>query len=466
MSILPCPDQCVDQTVRLSEVISALSYALDITEGQPEGHAVRSCLIGTRIADKLGLSEQDKASLFYALLLKDLGCSSNAAKMCWLFQADDRAVKHNIKLVDWSGLFASLRFVGRNASPNSGFLSRARQVLSLVRKKEEAGRQLIKVRCERGAEITRLLGLPEDTAQAILALDEHWDGKGHPLGLSGHEIPLLGRICSLAQTMEVFITTHGIRAACRVAHERKRRWFDPDLVRVFCDVARDADFVSRVTSSAEAARACLQSVEPKDHIRAADDGMLDRVALGFSQVIDAKSPWTRSHSEGVSDIAVRIGTTMGFGQRELRDLRRAGLLHDIGKLGVSNMILDKPDRLNDDEFRQMQQHSLHTQRILERVEAFGRFADYASAHHERMDGLGYHRGLAGDEISVEARVLAVADVCEALAADRPYRSGLPPEKIRKIIREGSNTAFCPRVVEAFLKQADEIFEHLDRTKGA
>lgn len=450
----------VDAKLRLSEVLSAMSYALDITEGQPEGHAVRSCLIGLRIAEELGLPEQEKASLFYALLLKDLGCSSNAARMCWLFQADDRTVKHNIKLVDWSNMLKGLAFAKRHANPDGSFLERVLQVVGLAWKKEEAGRALIKVRCERGADITRLLGLPEDTAQAILALDEHWDGNGHPLGLKKQDIPLSGRICSLAQTMEVFVSTHGVRHACEIAKQRRRKWFDPELVDIFLAIARDPDFLETLTGPTENARAQLQLIEPEDHIREAGDSMIDRVALGFSQVIDAKSPWTRSHSEGVAEISVRIGSAMGFSREHQRELRRAGLLHDIGKLGVSNMILDKPGRLTDDEFRQMRLHSMHSQQILERVTAFHRFADYASAHHERLDGKGYHRGLAGDQIATEARILAVADVCEALAADRPYRDGMPPEKILQIIKGDSGTAFCPEVVDAFVCEADRIFAHL------
>lgn len=449
-----------DAGIRLSEVISAMSYALDVTGGQPENHAVRSCIIGLRLAGELGLDEALHDTLFYALLLKDLGCSSNAARMCALFQADDREVKRGIRLVDWSSQVTTARFSLGHANPGARFDQRLLAVLGIAVNKDEASRGLIKVRCERGADITRMLGFPDQTAEAILALDEHWNGSGQPHGLKGEAIPLSGRICSFAQTMEVFISSDGIDAACDVARRRSGKWFDPELVKVFCKLAADQPFQAAMND--QNPRALLQSMEPKDNYRVVDDHTYDRVALAFSQVIDAKSPWTLRHSEGVADIATGIAATMGLSEPHKEEIHRAGLLHDIGKLGVSNLVLDKQGRLTDEEFTQMRSHAMHTQKILGRVSAFGRFADYASAHHERLDGKGYHRGLAGQEISLEARILAVADVCEALTADRPYRQGMPAEQALAIIQGDTGSAFCPEVSEAFMQyQADSnLFERL------
>ena len=410
-----------NEPFRLSEVISALSYALDITEGQHEGHAVRSCIIGLRIADEVQLSDERKAALFYALLLKDLGCSSNASRMCSLFQADDRTVKRNMKLIDWSNLLTTASFSLQHVMPGTSFVKRLIKVAGMVRDSDATSRSLVKVRCERGAEIARMIGFPEATARAILELDEHFDGSGHPLGLRADQISLEGQICSLAQTMEVFIANQGIEAARAVARERSNTWFNPELVRAFIGAAKYSSFKQVLVDPDP--RQYLHDLEPADHVRQANDDLLDRVAVAFSKVIDAKSPWTLKHSEGVADIAVGIGDEMGMSPVQLRELRRAGLLHDIGKLGVSNMILDKPGKLTDDEFGEIKTHAQHTQQILQRVSSFQGFADYASAHHERLDGKGYHRGLEGDEISIEARILAVADVCEALTATSSLSSG-------------------------------------------
>ncbi len=458
-TVEPTSDAGPDQ-LYLSEVISSLSYALDITEGQPEGHAVRSCLIGMRIADVLGLSEEEKSALYYALLLKDLGCSSNAAKMCWLFKEDDRTVGLGVKYIDWQNNLANGWFALRHAMPGAGWLAKIKAVFNVAKRGPEEGRELVKVRCERGADITRMLGFPEATAQAILGLDEHWNGDGHPLGLKGEEIPLLGRICCLAQTVEVFATQDGMSEALGVAQSRSGTWFDPELVVALRTLRRDKEFwqlLKRKDLASEVA-----SIEPQQHVRMVDNDLLDRVCLAFSQVVDAKSPWTFRHSEGVARISVGIAEHLGLSFDEQRDIRRAGLLHDIGKLGVSNLVLDKPGKLTDDEYDQMKTHTIYTQSILERVSCFRRFANYASAHHERIDGRGYHRGLSGDALPLEARILAVADVTEALAAKRPYRDGMPAERIVGILREDAGTAFDHDCVEALVQfaESDALFEQL------
>ena len=201
----------VSQQLRMSEVISALSYALDITEGQPPGHAVRSCLIGMRLADELGLGDDARSALFYALLLKDAGCSSNAAKICTLFRTDDLRFKRGVKTVDWASFSENVLWLARNVAPEGSPLARA---AALVRLGVEQGtaKEIFETRCERGADIARELGFTEETAAAIRTLDEHWDGRGQPAGLVGEEIPLLGRIVCLAQTVDVFAATHGLAA--------------------------------------------------------------------------------------------------------------------------------------------------------------------------------------------------------------------------------------------------------------
>jgi len=438
----------VNEELRLSEVISALSYALDIVEGQPEGHAMRSCLIGMRIADEIRLSAEEKAALFYALLLKDLGCSSNAAKMCWLFKADDISVKRDVKLVNWTSLLNSGMFALKHALPNGGWFQRLLHVCGMSSKGEETSKDLVKVRCERGADITRMLGFPEATAQAILGLDEHWDGAGHPLGMKGDEIPLLGRICCLSQTVEVFHAEYGLSAAIDVANQRKGKWFDPTLVKALRAVKKDKAFWANLSSNNVSDE--LKRIEPQEHVRMVDDKLLDDIAVAFSSVVDAKSPWTYKHSEGVAEISVGIGNVLGLSKEHNRQIFRAGLLHDIGKLGVSNLVLDKNGKLTDDEYGQMKKHTIYTQRILERVPCFQELASFAAAHHERLDGRGYHLGLKAEEIPLEARILLVADICDALAAKRPYRDCMPTEKILSIFAEERGAGMCPEVLDAFL----------------
>ena len=368
--------------IALSGVIGALSYALDITEGQPEGHALRSCAIGMRIAQELELPGTLRSDLFYALLLKDAGCSANAERMAALFGADDRAAKRTSKLVDWSSPWPAMRWSLRTVAPGGSMRERVAR-LQRIRDEGEVTRKLMEARCDRGAEIARMLYLSEETAAAIRSLDEHWDGRGQPDGLAGEEIPLLARILCLAQTVEIFHAAGGVKAARKVARRRRGRWFDPALVDAFLAICRDRAFWASLED------ADVSHWEPGDLVLRADDERIDRIAEAFARVIDAKSPFTALHSVRVAEIAVGIGEVLGFDPVVQRDLRRAGLLHDIGKLAISNRILDKPGKLTDDEFATVKEHPAYSLRILRRAPCFASIADLASDHHERIDGTGY-----------------------------------------------------------------------------
>jgi putative nucleotidyltransferase with HDIG domain len=437
--------------VALSEVLGALSYALDITEGEPPGHAVRSAVIGMRLAEAIGLGEADRTALFYALLIKDAGCSSNAARLSELFDADDQAAKRAMKVVDWSKPGALAAYTWRSVAPGRSPLAKARAMRRIVAE-EEVTNELMGRRCEMGARIAHMLELPGATGGAIRALDEHWDGSGQPLGLRGEEIPLLGRILCLAQTVEVFLRGAGLEAAMTIVRRRRGRWFDPALADALLRLAGEAAFWGPLERSTTVP--ALAGWEPADRVQVADDRRLDRVATAFAHVIDAKSPYTARHSQGVAHYAVAVATALGMAEVELRDLRRAGLLHDIGKLAVSSRVLDKPGRLDPDELAQIRTHPLYTERILERVACFRDFADVAAAHHERLDGGGYHRGRRAEELTRPMRVLAVADVYEALTADRPYRAGMSVEQALAIVVEQRERALDPASVDALAAIAE------------
>ncbi|MEO7272353.1 MAG: HD domain-containing phosphohydrolase, partial [Vicinamibacterales bacterium] len=438
----------------LSEVLGGLSYALDLTEGQRPGHSVRTCRIGMRIADVLGLSSAERSSLFYALLMKDLGCSSNAARFAALFGTSDHDLKTDLKNIDWARPTAAFRFVLRNAMPAGSLLQQAWRVMAIMAKGPEGPRAVVRTRCERGAQIARTLDLDQDTVLAIRALDEHWDGRGQPYSLRRHDIPLGARILGLAQAFEVFFTTQGAAAAFEMASARKGTWFDPEVVQALRAVERETGFWQSLSGTGSLAD--LASCEPEDRRVAIDDYRLDRIAEAFAQVIDAKSPWTFSHSAGVAKGAVGIGRLLGHSEGSLRTLRRAALLHDVGKLGVSNLILDKPGKLTADELTAMRTHTRHTEAILGRVPCLRELVDEASAHHERLDGRGYHVGRRGSEVGPLARILAVADIFDALHASRPYRAALPLERVTEILRREAGEGLDPNCVEAMCRfAADE-----------
>jgi len=422
--------------LRLSEVVAALSHALDLTEGQPRGHAARTCLIGMRIADELELPARRRSALFYALLLKDSGCSSNAARVQALFRTEDHGAKRAMKIVDFPNLGHSALFALRAAGAGRGLGERVQAMWTLAIAGRAAGRELVAIRCERGAEIARMLGFHEETAEAIRALDEHWNGRGYPQGLRGEAIPLLARIAGLAQAIDVFVQEQGREAAFTMARRRRGRWFDPELVEALERFEDDAGFWSTL------AEPDVTSLEPSEHVLELDERKLDTIAEAFARVIDAKSPYTHRHSERVAEIAVAIAEKLGCDADAVRQLRRAALLHDIGKLAVPNTILDKPGKLTDDERRIVEDHPGHSEQILNRVEALAAIASIAGAHHERLDGSGYPLRRTLTSLTLPMRILAVADVYEALTAERPYRAALTAEAALEIVRRDAGHRLC------------------------
>ena len=431
--------------VALSEVLAALSHALDLTEGQPIGHTIRTCLIGMRIAEELHLDEADRSALYYALLLKDAGCSSNAAKMSALFGSDDREVKPYMKFVDWHKRWSLATRTalavgkGRSLAERLGFFTGIARTANVTR-------DLIAIRCERGADIVRRLGFPEASAEAVRSLDEHWNGMGYPDGLRGESIPLLSRIANLSQTIEAFFRSGGETAAREVVRARKGTWFDPRLVNIVQGWKGDRAWWTKLTGPD--AEAIVMNEEPGSHPRLVDEPGLDMIALAFSEIIDAKSPYTFRHSSNVAGFALAMSKQYGMDALAQRRIHRAGLLHDIGKLGISNSILDKPGRLDDAERAAIELHPVYTSDILSHVPAFSDFAWTAAVHHEKLDGSGYPWKLTGDQLDDSARILCVADVCEALTADRPYRAGMESGAAFALMRREFAGKLCSSAIDA------------------
>jgi HD-GYP domain-containing protein (c-di-GMP phosphodiesterase class II) len=431
--------------LRLAELMGALSHALDITEGQPKGHCVRCCWIGMHVADRIGLDESQRWELYYTLLLKDLGCSSNAARICELYLTDDLQFKRDFKQVGDS-LPQMLHFVFSHTGINASLAERLRSVLNILRNGPQIAHELIQTRCQRGADIARRLRFPEAVAAGIHSLDERWNGKGKPAGLRGDAIPLYARIALLAQVVDVFHTTGGVQAALAELRARAGQWFDPALVAAFQQAAASPGFWSALADPELEAR--VRSLEPGDTHTPLDDDYLDDIAAAFGQVVDSKSPYTSGHSERVAEYADGIAAQLGLPEPRRRWLRRAALLHDVGKLGVSNAVLDKPGALDDREWEAVRQHALYTEQILTRIEAFGELARVAGAHHERLDGRGYPRGLHADAISLETRIITTADIFDAISAQRPYRDAVPVPRTLEMMGGTVGTALDPLCFEA------------------
>jgi len=398
------------------------------------------------LGESLGLSAPELSSLYYALLLKDAGCSANAAPVSEAFASDDHAVKRALKTTDSTNLIATVGYVARNVGLGESLLTKARAFGRVVGGRERMARNFTRIRCERGADIARQLGFDAPTADAIRALDEHWDGGGYPDGLAGDAIPLPARIACLAQTTEVFLTEYGLAEALAIVRQRRGSWFDPRIADVLLAWSQRHDWWAEVKRVRHAAQ--VEHYEPRGQALTVDEDGLDRIADAFAEVIDAKSPFTSSHSRGVARIARRLGESMGEGAHACRLLYRAGLLHDIGKLGVSNRILDKPGKLTDAEFAEIKKHPRYSREILDPVDAFRDVLAPACYHHERLDGSGYPWGLAAPELDLTCRIMAVADVCEALTADRPYREGLALDVVQEIMMRDAGHALDGAVLDA------------------
>lgn len=404
----------------MAEVIAPLSRALDLTEGQPSGHSIRSCLIGMRLGEAAGLGEEQLADLYYALLLKDAGSSSNAARVAALFGSDDQRVKPRMKFVDRDDRRVLAVETWRNTAHRGSLRTKVSHFVGMARDRN-ATRELIALRCERGAGVAGRLGFADETTMAIRSLDEHWNGNGYPAGLSGEAIPLLSRIVHLAQTMDVFLTREDPPAAEAVLRARRGLWFDPSLTDTACELLRDDRLHDALRGDVDDQ---VLAAEPAARARKVDEDGLDGIAQAFADIIDAKSPYTVGHSLRVAEYARTIGREMGFDAPTQRNLYRAALLHDIGMLGVSSRILEKAGTLTRTERAEIEHHPVHTWEILRRVKAFEPFAMQAATHHEKLDGSGYPWGRLEEDLDAPARVLVVADVFEAAMADRAFRRGV------------------------------------------
>jgi HD-GYP domain-containing protein (c-di-GMP phosphodiesterase class II) len=430
---------------RLSELLAALSCALDLSEGEPYGHAARSCLIAMRLGGALTLRPEMLEALYYAVLLKDAGGSGTAAGLADLFGCDDHAVKQDLRTSDWTRRLEFARVAARAAETHHPLPGRVRRTLEIALAGPRGLWQLMRTRGERGAAIARRLGLPEAAAEAVRTLNEHWDGRGLPEGTRGEAIPLLARIALLAQTVDAVHVRHGRDAAFDVARRRRATWFDPDLVAALWTLHDDRDWWNGLLHDDLVAQ--VAGAELQDRVCYLGESGIDDVAAAFAEIVEAKTTFTRGNTTEVAKLSVALARTCGMGPAGQRRVHRAALLHDIGTLGISHRILAKPGPLTPDQHKAIERHPLDTWEILSRAPALEDVAAVAAAHHERLDGSGYPKGLTSKELDLSSRILAVADVYVALISERPYRPAIPPEVAIALLQSDADEGrFDPRMV--------------------
>lgn len=439
--------------IPLSELVLSLTTALDMTEGQPPEHCIRCCWIGMHLGHRLALNDTQLHDLFYTLLLKDAGCSSNAARICELYITDDRSFKKDFKTVG-SSLTSVINFVVRNAGKGENWLSRISTTIDILKNGTDYAQELIQTRCTRGADVARELRFSEPVALGIASLDEHWDGKGRPQQLEKEDIPLYSRIALLSQVVDVFQVEQDLTSALNEVKHRSGEWFDPLLVTHFEALLQDSDFLDGLQSS-DIRHKVMALAPAQTHIML-DEEYFDCIVGAFGKIVDAKSPYTAGHSQRVGIYAALIAEQLDLSELECTWVRRAALLHDIGKLGVSNQILDKPGKLDQDEWLAVQQHAANTEIILEKITPLKELAKTAASHHEKLDGTGYPRGLSSTEIPLITRIITTADIFDAISAERPYREAMPVTKVLSIMEENLDTAIDRQCFEALKVSLEKI----------
>ena len=426
-------------------ILAALSRALDLVEGQPAGHAMRTGQIAVQIGHILGLNDSGLENLYNAALLKDSGCSNNSVRVQKIFGGDEHLSKRAVKLIDWSSTSESLKFAWQHTEAGQSLGAKLMRMASNLGPPTKVMNEVTAARCTRGAAIAKMLNFEPEVSDTILYLDEHWDGKGAPYQRRQVEIPLLSRILGFAQTFEVFVSTYGIEEALAMAESRNGTWFDPEVVRASKTLAGDEDFWDRLGTPDWVYFRLPQLLK---RVLESD---LDSICEAFAMIVDAKSSFTAEHSTRVMQYSVALAGCFGFSKAEVSRLRHAALLHDIGKLGVPTGILEKPGKLDDLEFDRVKLHPKYGHEILGQIPGFEYIAEIASSHHERLDGKGYWRGLGADELSLDVRIVTSCDVFDALSARRPYRDAMPVEKVFAIMKQDIGTAFDASCVEALQK---------------
>ena len=303
----------MDERPSKASILSALSKALDLVEGQPEEHALRCARLGMRIAQEIGLDAASAESLFFASVVKDSGCSNNSVRIQKIFGGDEFLSKNAVKFIDWSSPIESVKFAFQYTERGQSIGTKLLRMAANIGPPKKVMSDVTEARCTRGAEIARKLGFGAEVADAVRFLDEHWDGKGAPYDKRGEEIPLLARIICLTQTFEVFLTTFGFEAAYSMLSKRSGRWFDPELVKACVAMRSDSAFWE--TFGEDDDDRLLKEQLP--HLNeAAMDTDIDQICEAFAMIIDAQSSFTAEHSSPITQCASQSGLDLvDFGSR-------------------------------------------------------------------------------------------------------------------------------------------------------
>ena len=403
--------------VRLSELLGVLSFGADLGMGQPMEHVLRQCLIALDLADRVGLGAEDRQAVFYGSLVAWVGCHVDAYEQAKWF-GDETVLKGDFRRTDFRTAASGPLFMMQRLGEGMVWHRKLGLVPSFMVEGKQAAESLLENHWRAVEDLMVDLELEPDVRNTVEQTFERWDGRGRLKGLKGDEIAATARLVNLADVVEVYYQAGGLDAAVAVAHQRSGTQFDPELVRLFA-------------SSAKSIFAELDSVEPwKAVLNAEPDPRhwlsgceLDTALEAVADFCDVKSPFTIGHSRTVADLVSRAGPIYGLDATDTALVRRAALVHDLGKLGVPNTIWDKPTPLTRAEEERARLHVYLGERMLASSTALAPLARIAVQHHERLNGSGYPRQLTGADITPAGRLLAAADSYQSMIEPRPYNPG-------------------------------------------
>ena len=414
--------------VRLAELVAALSLGIDLGFGQPMEHVLRQCLIALRIAERVEMPEEERAAIYYSALLVNVGCHADAHEQAKWF-GDDIALKSNkFASYDMRSLRSSLATMRRIGAGNQP-LHRLRVALEFVVSGHHELDNMIETHNSVARTFADELGLPHAVGDAVATAYERWDGRGWPGELSGDEIPLASRVVQLAEHVEVVQRVAGTAAACALARERAGKQFDPALAGL---LVRDADAIFDGLDGVGQWQSVI-AAEPSLALLVSGERFDDALAA-VATAVDIKSPYWLGHAQAVADLAAGAGEQLGLSEAEVRTLRRAGLVHGFGRLGVSNSIWDRSGPLGAGEWERVRMHPYLTERMLHQSEALAPLGAIAVQLRERLDGSGYPGALTGAAISHPARLLGAADAYQAMREPRAHRPELSRDEAATQLR--------------------------------
>ncbi|NNM84411.1 MAG: HD domain-containing protein [Phycisphaerales bacterium] len=430
----------------LLDLIVGLSTGLDLAVGAPTGHSIRCAWIASKIAAQLNLPEHESTLMLYSVLLKDAGVPFTASRIHELFGCDDLAFRKALVRVNLRSRRQAIAFSLDQASKNRHVGGWPLHTLRLMLHNNMIWTNLAALRAEKGAEIVREMGFGDSVAGAVRGLHEHFDGGGWPRKIAGKHIPIASRIALVARNLDLALHLHGSIRAMGEIESLSGVQYDPDVVHALDAATQDGAFWLSLKAG-DLRRELLQLTA--DDVVATEE-RVDLVCGAFGRLVDGKSAFSFGHSTRVARLAERIGRQMGLMQQQRRTLVRAAMLHNIGNLGISNLILEKPGKLALPEVAAMREHARMTSHILQGIAGFEQIAAIAGAHHERPDGQGYPVGVAGEAIPQESKIISVAGVFDALTAERPHRAAMCDHEAIALMEKDRGSGFDPDCLDALM----------------